>query len=48
VDWIIIYLFLFLAARDDGQLEYSTVLDGKGEIRAEKTKTMNLNGSKPN
>jgi hypothetical protein len=30
------YLLFFLAGGDDRQLENSTVLDGKGEIRAEK------------
>jgi len=30
------YLLFFLASGDDGELENSTVLDGKGEIRAEK------------
>jgi hypothetical protein len=30
------YLLFFLASGDDGQLENATVLDGKGEIRAEK------------
>ncbi len=30
------YLLFFLAGGDDGQLENATVLDGKGEIRAEK------------